>query len=238
MAKRVDYPYMSLVAAIKIAAVVANCGNSARANTIADALGQSVKGGSFQMKMSSTKLFGLLTGRDPVSITELGLRVVKPLEEAERRKALFEAFKTPTAYATLYNRFKGNNIPSFSFLENLLIREYFVPNKMSKFIVNAFIRSGLLVGVVKKEVDGYSVVDMETKKEPKTEETENEENTQESSAMPFKKETGTWISLKSSFGNFESKNLTEEDWLVVEAMVRAIRSKWEKQKNGNQIESQ
>lgn len=122
----VQYPADGLEAAIgMVAEIKAAIGLSAASReTLVEALGYKSINGASARKLAVLTHFGLLdrVGKGTSKISELGRRVLMPTSESDKAQAIAEAAKTPSLFGELFERFKGNAVPSL--LPNLLAREF------------------------------------------------------------------------------------------------------------------
>src|SRR5579883_3226207 len=82
-------------------------------------LGQTITSGTFRLRMSAARMFGLIKGdRGQVQLSDIGIRAVDPATE---RQARAEAFLSVELYRAIYEKFRGKMLPSQSGLENEMV---------------------------------------------------------------------------------------------------------------------
>lgn len=97
--------------------------------TLAIALGSSVKSSGFQLKALTARQFGLVTKQgNTLSTTNLEKAIFKPTSEVEKQKALVESFLKIPLFREVANRFKGQSLPSNPAFRNILEREFKIAN--------------------------------------------------------------------------------------------------------------
>lgn len=113
----IEFPYSSLEDVVAIAkAVYANHGSApCQVHQLAAYMKQSVSSGSFRVRVSATRIFGLSENeRGEIKLTELGRAIADPSQEAAAR---VEAFLRVPLFKALYESHKGYALPSPSALE-------------------------------------------------------------------------------------------------------------------------
>ena len=115
----ISFPYDDLQKARSLAEVIAGRWGGHRrisSNEVAAAAGhENAKGGAFQVKVSTARIFGLVdVSRDGVALTDLGRRIVDPDTAAE---AAVEAFMQVDLYARIYDRYPSVRLPDARPLE-------------------------------------------------------------------------------------------------------------------------
>ncbi len=117
---RIAFPYQSLNDAMEIAKAVFELhGSSATYEQIAAHLGCSSNSSGFRTKISSAKVFNLIsTGQGMVTLTDLGTRICDPQQEKAARA---DAFLAVPLYSAVYGNFKTGTLPPASGLESALV---------------------------------------------------------------------------------------------------------------------
>ena len=161
------------------------------------------------MKISAAKSFGLIEGKNQVTVTELAKKILRPKEDGEKERAIKEALAFPPVFAKLLEKFSssGARIPDASLLSNILHREYNVPDKTSKRVAVVFISSSQFAG-------GSNAS------------TYNEQPEEENETPEEGKHTGIYIEIR---GNNQHKIWIREDsdWDLVESIIKTMRKKKE-----------
>lgn len=120
------YPQHGLKRAVELIRAVyegahrAEIGNEA----VAGLMGYRSMSGPATAAIGAVKQFGLLEGRDPkLKITPLALSILEPLNDNERRRALFDAAHMPSPFDDLLKEF-GSKRPAENVLRSIAIRRY------------------------------------------------------------------------------------------------------------------
>lgn len=143
----IEFPYNDLADAIEVAnAIHERAGGGCAPDQLAAWLGhQSVKSGTFRMKLSAARLFGLVeVGRDKIVLTRLAQQVVDPTHDA--RQPLVSAFLNVPLYRHIYNKFRGHQLPPDHGLEQAMINLGVSPKQGDK-ARQAFQRSAERAGM-------------------------------------------------------------------------------------------
>lgn len=137
-------------------------GFSAASNdSVVAALGHTMLSGSAKRKLAVLNHYGLLerVGRSSYKVSELGKAILHPRGDREYRGAIGAAARRPRIYQELWNRYKGQPIPSI--LPNLLVREFGVLPKTGHVVAQNFVETmgfaGLLQNGVLTEVEDEAV---------------------------------------------------------------------------------
>src|SRR4051812_13169754 len=86
----VKFPYFDLQEVIQIASVLHNRrGGACETGELAAELNQSVNGGSFRLRMSAARMYGVMDGRGHVKLTALGRQIIDPNTAAEAAATAF-----------------------------------------------------------------------------------------------------------------------------------------------------
>ncbi|CAN5178192.1 hypothetical protein BH09PSE2_BH09PSE2_19410 [soil metagenome] len=107
----IEFPYNDLDDAVELArAVWRSGGESSESDRVAAKLNQTTTSGSFRMKVSTARHFGVIeTERGGTfRLTDIGRSIVDPDQETEART---EAFLAVPLYAKIYEKFKGRLLP-------------------------------------------------------------------------------------------------------------------------------
>lgn len=114
------FPYQDLADAILIAkGVYAVGGSTCQIDQLAAQLGHTVTSGSFQQRLNTARIFGLLTNsKGMVTLTPLGTRIVDSQQE---RAAKVESFLNVPLYNKVYEQFKGTSLPPSAGLESTIV---------------------------------------------------------------------------------------------------------------------
>src|SRR6202034_3875168 len=98
----IKFPYLDQNDAVEIAQAVHNtAGNSCDRDALAGHLEVSAKGGGFNLRLLTAKLFGFITSDSgAISLTPLGIRVINPQQEKAARA---ESFLLVPLYKRVYD---------------------------------------------------------------------------------------------------------------------------------------
>ena len=125
MSKANSSPTFSLGKAISYAdkAYEAVGKGSVSADTFYNAMGYSGKSGASMKAIAALRHYGLLDGRaEDVQLSELYMRIVRPLDPNEKYLALREASMMPTVFSELTSEFE--KLPPPEILKSIAIRRY------------------------------------------------------------------------------------------------------------------
>jgi len=138
------FPYHDLGDAIKVAKGVHIVGGSTcQIDQLAAQLGHTITSGTFQQRLNTARIFGLLTNsRGMVTLSKLGTQVVDPQQQ---RAARVEAFLNVPLYKKLYDQFKGAALPPASGLDATIVGLGAAP-KQKETARRVFQRSAELAG--------------------------------------------------------------------------------------------
>lgn len=129
-------------------------GRSSRLD-IANALGHESVSGPAGRKIGSLTHFGLLSVQQRAGyvVSRLAQRILTPTDDLEKEKALIEAFKNPTLFGELHNRYVGEKLPTL--LSNILVREFGIVEKKAESVVGIFSASAKYAGLLDNDVLGH-----------------------------------------------------------------------------------
>lgn len=129
----IRFPYMDLATSLQVAsAVYARNGQAdCQIDELAAQMKLSSSSSGFRSRVSAARVFGLLNasrGAEVVSLTELGLRAV---DRTSERKAKTDAFLRVDLFRTVYERYKGAQLPPAAALEREML-EFGVASKQAE----------------------------------------------------------------------------------------------------------
>ncbi|MFC7301123.1 hypothetical protein [Cognatiluteimonas weifangensis] len=119
----VSFPYYSLDSAIEVAEVIhQKAGGSCTREQLAPMLGYSgVKNGGFLSKLGAARMFGLVEEMGGMlRPTQLASSIYAPVHASDAQRAKAQAFLNVELFEKVYERFKGQPLPTNEGLENLL----------------------------------------------------------------------------------------------------------------------
>jgi hypothetical protein len=117
---RILFPYQSLNEAVAVAKAIHEVqGSSCTLEQLAAHLGQSPTSSSFRLRISTAKIFGLVTySQGTISLTRTGTQICDPQQEAAAR---VDAFLAVPLYKAVYDQFKSATLPPTSGFEAALV---------------------------------------------------------------------------------------------------------------------
>lgn len=141
---KIGFPYQSLNEAAQIAKAVHDLsGASAEIEQIAAKVEMSPNSSGFVTKISSAKVFGLVSGgKGAVTLTTLGRQICDPDQE---KAARVTAFLNVPLYKAIYDQFKGGTLPGSEGLETTIVT-LGVPAKQKERARQIFQRSAQEAG--------------------------------------------------------------------------------------------
>lgn len=109
----------------------------------------SAKSGAFAARISSLRDYGLIVSdKETVTLTELGLQIAKPVTEDEQRDAIKTAFLSVNTFKMLFDSFEGGIILSKDQVAQHAVYTIGISRESKDKFINAFIDSGRFVGLV------------------------------------------------------------------------------------------
>lgn len=119
----VSFPYYNLDAAIEVADKIHHqAGGSCSRDQLAPMLGYSgTKNGGFLSRLGAARMFGLIEEVNGVlRPTSLASQIYAPVQAGDAQRGKVQAFLNIELFNKIYERFKGQPLPSETGLENLL----------------------------------------------------------------------------------------------------------------------
>ena len=141
-------------------------GNGASLDILAQACGlKNPKTKSFQSKISSSRMFGLIGINDGVtSLTDEGRSLLYPTEPDIRPLEL-ELFARPKLYNDLLKAYEHKSLPRRDLFENILVKDYGLSDISKKRAAECFITSAEELGIIENGIVSYdSALDRSTNK--------------------------------------------------------------------------
>lgn len=109
----------------------------------------SAKSGAFAARISSLRDYGLIVSdKETVTLTELGLQIAKPVTEAEQRDAIRTAFLSVNTFKMLFDSFEGDIALSKDQVAQHAVYNIGISRESKDKFINTFIDSGRFVGLV------------------------------------------------------------------------------------------
>lgn len=123
----VSFPYYNLDSALEVAEKIHDqAGGSCSRDQLAPILGYSgTKNGGFLSRLAAARLFGLVEEvGGMLRPTQLASSMYAPIHPVDAERAKVQAFLNVELFEKVYDRFKGQPLPTSQGLENLLRTEY------------------------------------------------------------------------------------------------------------------
>lgn len=123
----VSFPYYDLDSSVAVAEVLhTQAGGACTRDQIAPLLGYSgTKNGGFVARIGAAKMFGLLEeGGGVLRLSPLSTKILSPVAANDVQRGKVEAFLGVELFLKVYERFKGQTLPSQTGLENLFRNEF------------------------------------------------------------------------------------------------------------------
>ena len=127
---------------------------------VAEALGRSPESSAFRQIITSSAAYGLTEGSYKalrLELTPLGLSIVAPKSETEKRNGLVEAAMNVGLYEELYRHFDQHKIPPTENFRNILIREFGIEPADAIRCVELYLEDGKYVGLIREVAGAYRV---------------------------------------------------------------------------------
>ncbi|MEE9431997.1 MAG: hypothetical protein V3V16_13195 [Melioribacteraceae bacterium] len=138
MPRKLDYPRSSFKNALEIAETVHSLGGKCDAETCASKLGKKTSG-AFSKKIGASVKHNLITtNKGILETTELFRSINTAYNDDEKKTFLTQSFFEIPTYKSIYERFRGNELPII-ILDKLLIREYQVQESSASAISKYFV---------------------------------------------------------------------------------------------------
>lgn len=226
MPKILNYPLASFEKSTELAYAVDALGGSCNVETCAQKLGKKVSG-AFMVIISSAQKFGLVDAeKGSIKVTEDFNLIKHAYTEEEKNSLLIKAFMTPSVYSTLYDRFKGRELP-VKLLDKIMIRELSVDQNVAQRIAGYFVDGLKELNLIDSNnviLSGAIAIDKTDSKSDEEKEVIKEiQRTGEVEVKDIKQEDGFVIHIYGPGLNNKIKIADEEDLLIVEATLKKVR---------------
>lgn len=120
-------------------------------NTLAKALGHQAVSGPASSKIGAMVQFALLAkAKGAYRVSDVGQKLISPVDIAERERAFVEVLSTPEMYGDLLQRYAGQPLPPL--LPNILQREYGLDKKQAERAVDNFKESAEFAGLLRSGI--------------------------------------------------------------------------------------
>lgn len=148
MPKVNDYPQASFEKCLELADAVESLGGSSSNEVVAHKLGKQPTSGGFSIIIGSTSKFGLVENRKGnLSVTERYKEIKLAYTPEEKSKLLAESFLLPPVFKSLFEKFKGRELP-LAFLPKMLIREFNVEEAAASRVSGYFVEGVKQLGLI------------------------------------------------------------------------------------------
>jgi hypothetical protein len=153
-------PYLHLDEAIRLAGQIYEQGGGiANVNLLTSLLKNSPSSSSFLRKLMSMRGYRLTSSvAPPVSLTEIGLAIVAPKDEASRLLNLKLAAIGPEPFRRTYERLKGKLLPQDEYLRNTFQYDMQLPKVVADAWVDSFKSSLETAGLLLARSDGKTQI--------------------------------------------------------------------------------
>lgn len=159
------FPAHSLEKALIIINAIADKGGSKAMDRllVADAIGRTPSSSEFKRLLSSSRAYGLTTGTekaDYVAPTELGLKIVKPMQPEEALHAKVQACLSVELLGKLWRQFNKQKLPDAKFLKNTLERTYQMDAQQAEEFAALIVENAKFCGIL-QDISGSKYIRME-----------------------------------------------------------------------------
>lgn len=156
------FPRLTLYSAVKIIDAAAKFGKTWTKEQFAGFGSQSgagsAKSGAFAVRVASLRDYGLVTStKESIAITELGMRVAKPVTDSERSEAIKEAFLNVAPFRSLYEGLETDAELSLDHVAQYAVYNLGVSRESKDKFVSVFIDSGKYVGFVNHNKESATI---------------------------------------------------------------------------------
>jgi predicted nucleotide-binding protein len=165
------FPVHTLEKALQVIQAIVEIGASRPMDRLllAQAIGRTPSSSEFRKLLSSSLRYGLTDGTEKahqIKPTQLGLQIVKPVNNSERAQAIVRAVRTPELLDQIYGHFNKQKIPRIDFLRNVLARQFRVENAHTDELANLVIENARFAGILQSisgsEYLNIDLIDAET----------------------------------------------------------------------------
>ena len=149
------FPYFDLENTLAIAQSIAEnnaCKPYSRLS-LAESIDRSPESSGFRTLITSSSSYGLTDGgyvAPQIKLTPLGLSIVAPKNDEEKRQGLIRAAFTIELFGRLYKHFDQHKIPPHENFKNTLIRDFDLDASLVDDCINLFKADGKFVGLIRQ----------------------------------------------------------------------------------------
>lgn len=149
------FPYFGLEDALAIAKSIAEnnaCKPYSRLS-LAESIDRSPESSGFRTLITSSSSYGLTDGSyvaPQIKLTPLGLSIVAPKNDEEKRQGLIRAAFNIELFGRLYKHFDQHKIPPHENFKNTLIRDFDLDASLVDDCISLFKTDGKFVGLIRQ----------------------------------------------------------------------------------------
>ncbi len=148
------FPYFGLEDSLTVARSIAenNACKSYSRLSLAESIKRSPESSGFRNLITSSSSYGLTEGSyaaPQVKLTGLGLSIVAPKSDEEKRQGMIRAAFNIKQFADLYKHFDQHKIPPDANFRNTLIREFTLDATLVDECIKLFKADGKFVGLIR-----------------------------------------------------------------------------------------
>ncbi len=139
-----------------------NAGKPFNRLSLAEALGLSPSNSKFRMLITASSKFGLTKGSyvaKEISLTPLGISILKPKTNEEKNIGLKEALFNIELYQKLFTKYNNHKIPEKQLFKNILERDYDIPQATTEQCYNLIIENAKELGIL-QELSGSKYINL------------------------------------------------------------------------------
>ena len=153
-------PIFDLNDGISVAKIITNIGGGKLdVDSIAESMGYSKSYAKHHINSAKHHLLVENDDENKIKITNLGTCILHPKSEVEYLESVIESFLSCNLYNKIYNRYKGNDLPSLDILANIFSRDEGVSFKTKDRTVSNFIQSGITAGLIEHNNGIYHCIE-------------------------------------------------------------------------------
>jgi hypothetical protein len=233
MSKKADYPRASIKKSLEIAATVSALGGTCNIEVCAHGLNKKVGGGFRDLVNSAAKYGFIVQKQGKLNVTDLYKEIKLAYSPEDEKEALRKAFLNIPLFQQIFERFKGEKIP-FNILDKLLVKEFAVPENFASRIGKYFIEGAKHVGVL--DPDNYLITPMQTEANKEEEDTERDVQHEVNNLRTQDSSSNFQINISGPGINSTISILEEDDFLIVEAMIKKINNRLKSKKQESEVD--
>ena len=156
------YPAHSLEKALVIVEAIVDKGASKPMDRllVADAVGRTPSSSEFKRLLSSSRAYGLTIGTekaDYIAPTDIGLKIVKPVQPDEVLPAKIKACLSVDLLAKVWRQFNKQKLPETKFLKNTLERSYGLSAEHAEEFAGLVVENAKFCGVL-QDISGSKYI--------------------------------------------------------------------------------